>query len=63
MKGTRDISWGHLLTPGPQAVPECPNGQTAPVDTNSTNTWIKISLIPAELSKFLSMYRELKLKG
>ncbi|CAI9574877.1 unnamed protein product [Staurois parvus] len=22
-KGTRGISWGPLLTPGPQAVPEC----------------------------------------
>ncbi|CAI9583546.1 unnamed protein product, partial [Staurois parvus] len=29
-KGTRDISWGPLLTPGPQAVPECSNGQSAP---------------------------------
>ncbi|CAI9539219.1 unnamed protein product, partial [Staurois parvus] len=29
-KGTRDISWGPLLTPGPQAVPECWNGQSAP---------------------------------
>ncbi|CAI9596749.1 unnamed protein product, partial [Staurois parvus] len=30
MKGTRDISWGPLLTPGPQAVPEFPNGQSLP---------------------------------
>ncbi|CAI9570725.1 unnamed protein product [Staurois parvus] len=30
MKGTRGISWGPLLTPGPQAVPEFPNGQFAP---------------------------------
>ncbi|CAI9571594.1 unnamed protein product [Staurois parvus] len=29
-KGTRDISWGPLLTPGPRAVPEFPNGQSAP---------------------------------
>ncbi|CAI9561145.1 unnamed protein product, partial [Staurois parvus] len=29
-KGTRGISWGPLLTPGPQAVPECSNGQSAP---------------------------------
>ncbi|CAI9598108.1 unnamed protein product, partial [Staurois parvus] len=29
-KGTRGISWGPLLTPGPQAVPEFPNGQPAP---------------------------------
>ncbi|CAI9577313.1 unnamed protein product, partial [Staurois parvus] len=29
-KGTRGISWGPLLTPGPQAVPEFPNGQSAP---------------------------------
>ncbi|CAI9600939.1 unnamed protein product, partial [Staurois parvus] len=29
-KGTRDISWGPLLTPGPRAVPEYPNGQSAP---------------------------------
>ncbi|CAI9561933.1 unnamed protein product, partial [Staurois parvus] len=31
MKGTRGISWGPLLTPGPRAVPEFPNGQSAPV--------------------------------
>ncbi|CAI9584720.1 unnamed protein product [Staurois parvus] len=31
IKGTRGISWGPLLTPGPQAVPEFPNGQSAPV--------------------------------
>ncbi|CAI9558714.1 unnamed protein product, partial [Staurois parvus] len=29
-KGTRGISWGPLLTPGPRAVPEFPNGQPAP---------------------------------
>ncbi|CAI9566092.1 unnamed protein product, partial [Staurois parvus] len=29
-KGTRGISWGPLLTPGPRAVPECSNGQSAP---------------------------------
>ncbi|CAI9622498.1 unnamed protein product, partial [Staurois parvus] len=29
-KGTRGISWGPLLTPpGPRAVPEFPNGQSA----------------------------------
>ncbi|CAI9551873.1 unnamed protein product, partial [Staurois parvus] len=25
VKGTRDISWGPLLTPGPRAVPEFSN--------------------------------------
>ncbi|CAI9558181.1 unnamed protein product, partial [Staurois parvus] len=25
IKGTRGISWGPLLTPGPRAVPEFPN--------------------------------------
>ncbi|CAI9576106.1 unnamed protein product, partial [Staurois parvus] len=30
MKCNRGISWGPLLTPGPQAVPKCPNGQYAP---------------------------------
>ncbi|CAI9565986.1 unnamed protein product [Staurois parvus] len=30
-KCTRGFSWGPLLTPGPQAVPEFPNGQSAPV--------------------------------
>ncbi|CAI9593010.1 unnamed protein product, partial [Staurois parvus] len=30
-KGTKGISWGPLLTPGPRAVPEFPNGQSAPV--------------------------------
>ncbi|CAI9589561.1 unnamed protein product, partial [Staurois parvus] len=29
-KGTRGISWGPLLTPGPCAVSEFPNGQSAP---------------------------------
>ncbi|CAI9557978.1 unnamed protein product, partial [Staurois parvus] len=29
-KGTRGISWCPLLTPGPWAVPEFPNGQSAP---------------------------------
>ncbi|CAI9596763.1 unnamed protein product, partial [Staurois parvus] len=29
-KGTRGISWGPLLTQGPRAVPEFPNGQSAP---------------------------------
>ncbi|CAI9555917.1 unnamed protein product, partial [Staurois parvus] len=29
-KGTRGISWGPLLTRGPRAVPEFPNGQSAP---------------------------------
>ncbi|CAI9594264.1 unnamed protein product [Staurois parvus] len=30
MKGARGTSWGPLLTPGPRAVPENPNGQSAP---------------------------------
>ncbi|CAI9548023.1 unnamed protein product, partial [Staurois parvus] len=29
-KSTRGISWGPLLSPGPQAVPEFPNGQSTP---------------------------------
>ncbi|CAI9551846.1 unnamed protein product, partial [Staurois parvus] len=29
-KGTRGISWGPLLNPGPRAVPEFPNGPSAP---------------------------------
>ncbi|CAI9608750.1 unnamed protein product, partial [Staurois parvus] len=29
-KSTRAISWGPLLTLGPWAVPEFPNGQSAP---------------------------------
>ncbi|CAI9583261.1 unnamed protein product, partial [Staurois parvus] len=29
-KGTRGISWGPLLTPGPRAVPMFPYGQSAP---------------------------------
>ncbi|CAI9558740.1 unnamed protein product, partial [Staurois parvus] len=29
-KGTRGISWGPLLTPGPRAVPQCLIGQSAP---------------------------------
>ncbi|CAI9602099.1 unnamed protein product [Staurois parvus] len=30
MKGTRGISWGPLLTPGPRAEPKFPNGQSTP---------------------------------
>ncbi|CAI9540405.1 unnamed protein product, partial [Staurois parvus] len=30
MKGTRGISWGTLLSPGPRALPECLHGQSAP---------------------------------
>ncbi|CAI9537842.1 unnamed protein product [Staurois parvus] len=29
-KGTRGISRGPLMTPGPRAAPEFPNGQSAP---------------------------------
>ncbi|CAI9614872.1 unnamed protein product [Staurois parvus] len=29
-KGTRSISWGPLLTPGPRAAAEFPNGQSTP---------------------------------
>ncbi|CAI9554605.1 unnamed protein product [Staurois parvus] len=29
-KGTRGISWGPLLTPGPRAVPEWLNSQSTP---------------------------------
>ncbi|CAI9585363.1 unnamed protein product, partial [Staurois parvus] len=32
-KGTRGSSWGPLLTPGPRAVPEFPNGQSTPGHT------------------------------
>ncbi|CAI9531786.1 unnamed protein product, partial [Staurois parvus] len=32
-KGNRGISWGPLLTPSPRAVPEFPNGQSAPAST------------------------------
>ncbi|CAI9546339.1 unnamed protein product, partial [Staurois parvus] len=35
-KGTRGISWGPLLTPGPRAVPEFTNGQSAPVPEKPT---------------------------
>ncbi|CAI9532848.1 unnamed protein product, partial [Staurois parvus] len=34
-KGTRGISWGPLPTPGPRAVPEFPNGQSAPAPPNT----------------------------
>ncbi|CAI9587434.1 unnamed protein product, partial [Staurois parvus] len=43
-KGTRGISWGPLLTPGPRAVPKFPNGQSAPgspwiLHNHSKTTW------------------------
>ncbi|CAI9574469.1 unnamed protein product, partial [Staurois parvus] len=31
----RGISWGPLLTPDPRAVPEFPNGQSAPVSEST----------------------------
>ncbi|CAI9590137.1 unnamed protein product, partial [Staurois parvus] len=31
------ISWGPLLTPGPRAVPNFPNGQSAPVRGQKVN--------------------------
>ncbi|CAI9580677.1 unnamed protein product, partial [Staurois parvus] len=34
-KGTRGISWGPLLTLGPRAVPEFPNGQSALIGSKS----------------------------
>ncbi|CAI9583940.1 unnamed protein product, partial [Staurois parvus] len=40
-KGTRGISWGPLLTPGPRAVPEFPNGQSAPVPKIILSTWMQ----------------------
>ncbi|CAI9540741.1 unnamed protein product, partial [Staurois parvus] len=40
-KGTRGISWGPLLTPGPRAVPEFPNGQES---LNSLNQYFSTFL-------------------
>ncbi|CAI9588770.1 unnamed protein product, partial [Staurois parvus] len=44
-KGTRDISWGPLLTPGP------PNGQSAPAPRSLPphwlNNWLPLLLITA----------------
>ncbi|CAI9604729.1 unnamed protein product, partial [Staurois parvus] len=37
-KGTRGISWGPLLTPGPRAVPEFTNGQSAPAQGTPEET-------------------------
>ncbi|CAI9624277.1 unnamed protein product, partial [Staurois parvus] len=45
-KGTRGISWGPLLTPGPRAVPEFLNGQSAPgldIMRKTTNLYMKYS--------------------
>ncbi|CAI9574337.1 unnamed protein product [Staurois parvus] len=38
-KGTRGISWGPLLTLGPRAVPEFPNGQSAPIYSWKQTVW------------------------
>ncbi|CAI9580054.1 unnamed protein product [Staurois parvus] len=35
-KGTRGISWGPLLTPGPRAVPGFPKGQSFALVVNET---------------------------
>ncbi|CAI9535171.1 unnamed protein product, partial [Staurois parvus] len=45
-KGTRGISWGPLVTPGPQALPKCSNGQSAPATHQSrwVSGWV-ISLL------------------
>ncbi|CAI9572381.1 unnamed protein product [Staurois parvus] len=42
-KGTRGILWGPLLTPGPRAVPEFPNGQSAPA-LYIMNSWYLMPL-------------------
>ncbi|CAI9541840.1 unnamed protein product, partial [Staurois parvus] len=42
-KGTRGISWGPLLTPGPRAVPEFPYGQSAPGRYSSGMPGVKIT--------------------
>ncbi|CAI9596250.1 unnamed protein product [Staurois parvus] len=47
-KGTRGISWGPLLTPGPRAVPEFPNGQSAPGHNCFQH---KLNLVNSEFSK------------
>ncbi|CAI9601098.1 unnamed protein product, partial [Staurois parvus] len=49
-KGTRGISWGPLLTPGPRALPEFPNGQSALVrpytgQSKKTHKWLKVALL------------------
>ncbi|CAI9578548.1 unnamed protein product [Staurois parvus] len=41
-KGTRGISWGPLLTLGPRAVPEFPNGQSAPGYTINNTRPIRV---------------------
>ncbi|CAI9538365.1 unnamed protein product, partial [Staurois parvus] len=46
-KGTRGISGGPLLTLGPQAVPEFPNGQSAPAhrfQARRTTRWEEVTL-------------------
>ncbi|CAI9588774.1 unnamed protein product [Staurois parvus] len=44
-KGTRGISWGPLLTQGPRAVPEFPNGQSAP---GPSCVYKRTALLPVE---------------
>ncbi|CAI9607539.1 unnamed protein product, partial [Staurois parvus] len=48
-KGTRGISWGPLLTPGPRAVPEFPNGQYAPGTVHYVGSQWCIQIIPKGL--------------
>ncbi|CAI9538928.1 unnamed protein product, partial [Staurois parvus] len=48
-KGTRGILWGPLLTPGPRAVPEFSNGQSAPEYTS--NISIIISVIKTSITQ------------
>ncbi|CAI9542314.1 unnamed protein product, partial [Staurois parvus] len=47
-KGTRGISWGPLLTPGPRAAPEFPNGQSAPAvrSPGRVTQWFSTFLMP-----------------
>ncbi|CAI9539420.1 unnamed protein product [Staurois parvus] len=55
-KGTRGISWGPLLTLGPRAVPEFPNGQSTPrlfLELMSHVCWATITLIHAVLTQAL----------
>ncbi|CAI9540216.1 unnamed protein product, partial [Staurois parvus] len=56
-KGTRGISWGPLLTPGPRAVPEFPNGQSTPGEDHPL--WAAIPLALREQHRGFQVHESL----
>ncbi|CAI9622866.1 unnamed protein product, partial [Staurois parvus] len=59
-KGTRGILWGPLLTPGPRAVPEFPNGQSAPAQPSKVEVKTGLSYPTASTRIELQLHPNVK---